>query len=395
MDHLIRNSATTRQSVQREAPPGFQIHRQQNKTAIFLPTNLVEQIQNEASQQEFDEAADEVEAPLEASIAEPAPVTETARVPIFKRELIDRAIMEFKAGDDERYTHNILPTLEDAKREDGYRRTLSGKVTLTHIRDHLQNVVSEMPNLALAADALAAELALAVSSPSNEFRVTPMLLHGAPGIGKTRFVSQLAALLGVGFDKVSMGAASGAFELCGVARGWGTTRPGRIAKLLARGESAAPVILLDEIDKLGSDPRFPVIPTLLDLLEPDSARRFRDECLELEFDASQIIFIATANEIHGLPAPLCSRIRMVEIPPPTVEHRYQIAARIAGGFEDRYGVTFSDDILNRIAENQAIDLRGVQQMLRQAAGRALIESRPIKNDDLGLAVVPQQRMGFL
>ena len=138
-----------------------------------------------------------------------------------------------------------------------------------------------------------------------------------------------------------------------------------------------------------------MIPTLLDLLEPDSARRFRDECLELEFDASQIIFIATANEIHGLPAPLCSRIRMVEIPPPTVEHRYQIAARIAGGFEDRYGVTFSDDILNRIAENQAIDLRGVQQMLRQAAGRALIESRPIKNDDLGLAVVPQQRMGFL
>ena len=201
MDNLIRNSATTRQ-VQGEAPPGFQIHRQQSKTAMFLPTNLVKQMQDEAFRQEFDEAADEVETPLEASIPEPAPVAATSRVPIFKRESIDRAIQELKATDDEKFGHNILPTLEEAKREDGYRRTLSGKVTLTHIRDHLQNVVSEMPNLALAADALAAELALAVSSPSNEFRVTPMLLHGAPGIGKTRFVSQLAALLGVGFDKV-------------------------------------------------------------------------------------------------------------------------------------------------------------------------------------------------
>ena len=268
-------------------------------------------------------------------------------------------------------------------------------MTLSHIRDQLQDLLSEMPNLALAMDALAAELALALSGPSNEFRVTPMLLHGAPGIGKTRFVSQLAAILGVGFDKLSMGAASGAFELCGVSRGWGTTRPGRIAKLLARGESASPVVLLDEIDKMGSDPRFPVIPTLLDLLEPDSAGHFRDECLELEFDASRIIFVATANEIHDIPAPLCSRMRMIEILPPTLEQRFQVASRIAAGFEERYGVTFSKEILGQIAENQDIDLRGVQQILRQAAGRALIENRQITNDDLNLPVEIGQRMGFL
>ena len=394
MDSLISQPSAIRLSGGRDSPPGFAIHRQQGNAAMLLPTDLIKQMQQEAAQQIEDEEAYEEEGALEACISEPAPVSATPLVPIFNRESIDRAIKSLKADGDEK-SGQILPTLEDAKRDDGYRHALSANVTLSHIRDQLQDLLSEMPNLALAMDALAAELALALSGPSNEFRVTPMLLHGAPGIGKTRFVSQLAAILGVGFDKLSMGAASGAFELCGVSRGWGTTRPGRIAKLLARGESASPVVLLDEIDKMGSDPRFPVIPTLLDLLEPDSAGHFRDECLELEFDASRIIFVATANEIHDIPAPLCSRMRMIEILPPTLEQRFQVASRIAAGFEERYGVTFSKEILGQIAENQDIDLRGVQQILRQAAGRALIENRQITNDDLNLPVEIGQRMGFL
>lgn len=394
MDKLITNSAAFRLSEQRDTLPGFQIHRQPGYAKMFLPTHLIKQMQHEASQQVADEEADEKEATIEACIPETATVATTPLFPIFKRESIDQAIKSLKADADEK-SSQILPTLEDAKRGDGYRCALTGNVTLSHIRDHLQNVVSEMPNLALAADALASELALALFGPPNEFRVTPMLLYGAPGIGKTRFVSELAAILGVGFDKLSMGAASGAFELCGVSRGWGTTRPGRIAKLLARGESASPVVLLDEIDKMGSDPRFPVIPTLLDLLEPDSARHFRDECLELEFDASRIIFFATANEIHDIPGPLCSRMRMIEILPPTREQRLQVASRIAAGFEERYGVTFSKEILDQIAENQDIDLRGVQQILRQAAGRALIENRQITSDDLNLPTATGQRMGFL
>ena len=394
MDNLISPPSAIRLSGGREAPPGFQFHRQQGNAAMFLPTVLIKQMTQEAAQQAADEEADEEEATLEACIPEPAEVGATPLIPIFNRESIDRAIKSVKADGDEK-SRQILPTLEDAKRDEGYRQALSGNVMLSHIRDHLQKVVGEMPNFALAADALASELALALSGPSNEFRVTPMLLYGAPGIGKTRFVSQLAAILCVGFDKLSMGAASGGFELCGVSRGWGTTRPGRIAKLLALGESASPVVLLDEIDKVGSDPRFPVIPTLLDLLEPDSARHFRDECLELEFDASRIIFVATANAIHDIPGPLCSRMRMIEILPPTVEQRFQVASRIAGSFEDRYGVTFSEEILSQIAENHGIDLRGVQQILRQAAGRALIEDRQITSDDLNMPDEIGQRMGFL
>lgn len=395
MDKLITNSAAIRLSVQRDTPPGFQVHRQPGNAAILLPTVLIKQMQQEGAQQVADEEEDEEEEfELAACIPEPAQVGATPLIPIFNRESINRAIKSVKADGDEK-SGQILPTLEDAKREDGNRRALTGNLTLSQIRDHLQTVVGEMPNFALAADALASELALALSGPSNEFRVTPILLYGASGIGKTRFVSELAAILGVGFDKVSMGAASGAFELCGVSRGWGTTRPGRIAKLLARGESASPVVLLDEIDKMGSDPRFPVIPTLLDLLEPDSAQRFRDECLELEFDASRIIFVATANEIHDIPGPLCSRMRLIEIQPPTVEQRLQVATRIAGDLEYRYGVTFSEEILNQIAENQGIDLRGVQQILRQAAGRALIENRQISSDDLNMPAGIGQRMGFL
>lgn len=88
-------------------------------------------------------------------------------------------------------------------------------------------------------------------------------------------------------------------------------------------------------------------------------------------------------------------MRLIEIQPPTVEQRLQVATRIAGDLEYRYGVTFSEEILNQIAENQGIDLRGVQQILRQAAGRALIENRQISSDDLNMPAGIGQRMGFL
>lgn len=368
MDNSIRNSSPPRQWPPKYALPGCQIHRQHGNSSLLPSTDPIEQSDREASQQVTDEGADEEQLPLEAGRPELAGSSPIPLIQVFKQASIDREIQAILKGADEK-SSQILPTLKDAQRAKGYRHGLSGKERLSSIRENIQKMVSEMPNFSLAADVLAAELALAVSGPGDEFRVTPILLHGSPGIGKSRFASLLAGALDVGFDKISMGSSSGAFELCGVSRGWGTTRPGRIAKLLARGKSAAPVVVLDEIDKIGSDPRFPVIPTLLDLLERDSARNFRDECLELEFDASRIIFIATANEVHEISGPLLSRMRMIEILPPTPEQRFQVATRIARGYEDRFGIAFSEDFLSVITEKASIDLRGIQQILRLAACR--------------------------
>jgi len=188
-----------------------------------------------------------------------------------------------------------------------------------------------MPNFAEVIDMLVAELALALSGPTEDFRVSAICMNGVPGIGKTRFAREVSCVLDVGFEAVSMGASAG-FELAGVPAGYGNSSAGRIWRLLADGDSACPVVLLDEVDKMGRDERYPNLPTVLDLLEVDSARSFRDEALEARFDTSKIIVLLTANDVDAIPAPLQSRVRMIEIDLPTQEQRREIAGRIATEF---------------------------------------------------------------
>ena len=392
--------AMSRSDQRISVEPGFEFSRRYSQgMGFYIPQSLL-QVDEESSEithssQQSAESADvfpeNVDSSSEAVNSDATP--EILQLPIFDIEKLERAIQQFRDGDSDK-SNKILPTLEAAQVNDGYRSALPSKVKIAEIRQGLNALAAEMPNFASAVDTLGAELALALSGPVSEFRVTPIVLYGAPGVGKTRFASKLSAILNTGFEKVSMGSASGSFELSGVSQGWGTTRPGRIAKILAEREDASPVVLLDELDKAGGDYRFPVLPVLLDLLESDSARQFRDECLELDMDASRIIFIATANDPDLIPDPVRSRVRMIEVEVPTTEQRLQIALLIAGWFEARYDLAFELAILEQMA-GSAIDLRCLQQVMRQAAGRALVEERAIQGDDFDLPNASKTKMGFL
>lgn len=388
-------------------PPGYQHYFPSREWHVLLPTATYDTLATEelVRKEEKREAirmaretlvGDEDGREAIAEAATPAPVNVPfpglPSLPIFDPEAIAGAIERLAKEDKERAARLRL-TLEEAGRYSGRRRLLSPAIP--EMRERLQALGSSMPNFQAAIDLLVGELALAMAGPPETFRVSPIALYGAPGIGKTRFAREVAAILEVGFEAIALGATNGGFELAGVNAGYGNARPGRITRVLAKGEMALPVLLLDEVDKIGGDERYPILPTLLELLEADSARAFRDEALEIRLDASRIVYIATANEAEWIPAPLQSRLRMVEVSAPTAEQRRQIAERLTGEFLT-IGISFPLLALDRLATAD-LDLRALQRLIRETAGRTLAAGRQeVAESDL---VLPAQskpwKVGFL
>jgi len=172
----------------------------------------------------------------------------------------------------------------------------------------LETAQSLFGNLREPIEKLRIDLMLSSAMRAKDFRVRPILLTGQPGVGKTHFALKLAEILGVPMRKWSAGSTQASFQLTGGDSGWRHARPGMIVELLAKGASATPVLVLDEVDKIGADGHYPVTPVLLDLLEPETASTFQDTFLRMAFDASRIIFVLTANDLDAVPAPLCKRV---------------------------------------------------------------------------------------
>jgi ATP-dependent Lon protease len=148
------------------------------------------------------------------------------------------------------------------------------------------------------------------------FESTPILLHGEPGLGKTLLVSELSRLMDLPFYEISMATMTSSFALSGGNVQWAEGAVGFIARSLADSKVANPIFLIDEIDKVHGDARFSPLSPFYSLLEPHSARRFRDEALEIDIDASKVIWIATANDLNRIPDPILSRMRLINIQRP-------------------------------------------------------------------------------
>ena len=180
--------------------------------------------------------------------------------------------------------------LENARLHDGFRRVPDAKKA----GRQLDKTKLQFENLAAPIERLQVDLALASAMNPADFRMTPILLLGDPGIGKTYLAMQLAQALGVNMEKLSAGGAQGGFQLTGSHNSWTGARPGGLFTLLAEGQFATPVVVIDEVDKI-RDSQYPMLPVLLDLFEPHTARCFKDEFFEMQFDASRIIFVLTAK----------------------------------------------------------------------------------------------------
>jgi ATP-dependent Lon protease len=357
---------------------GFSLYRG-NDASLFMPTAIMEELEEQAQAALI--AKSEEEAKRKQVVADEAQ----------KNKQMQQAspagkVAKFKPGarDIEILTRSAMSDLLDNvfRMDSGQKQTakrINDKFDITGNRYRAIPVIKSADILALAAQfenmaepikQLASEVELMNRLPAKDFQITPILLLGGPGIGKTAFAMTLSKTLGVPFKKIN--GAEPSFALSGSHPTWTKAAPGLVMAQLALHNCAAPLFLVDEVDKPSGE-RYPLSSALLNLLEPENAMVFQDEFFQVNLNARHAIWILTANTTEGVGAPLLSRLNVFNIPSPGVQQRKRIIEAELEKLRTRTGadVKAAEGEVMLLAGLANLDLRQINRIVRDGFTAAL------------------------
>ncbi len=234
---------------------------------------------------------------------------------------------------------------------------------------------------------------LAVLKLKGDMKSPIICLYGPPGVGKTSLGKSIAEALGRKYQRVSLGGLRDEAEIRGHRKTYIGAMPGRIVKAIKKAESSNPVFVLDEIDKVTRDSHGDPSSALLEVLDPEQNEQFHDNYLELEYDLSKVLFVATANSLSTIQPALRDRMEIIEISGYTIEEKVKIAQKhllprqLKAHGVGKSKLILSDSMLEKIVDQYTREsgVRGLEKMISKmiryaAKSIALEEEYVIKAD---------------
>lgn len=284
----------------------------------------------------------------------------------------------------------------------GPTRTLKSPAPDWH--EELNSLRENFPNFSQVITTII-EPHLAMMDSGIKHKMPAVLLIGPPGVGKTHFARNLAALMCVPSLFLPMNSETNASALAGSSTFWSNSNPGRLFELLAwgtKGESpvANPLIILDEVDKVTAD-RYDPLAALYSLLEEETASKFEDQSLpDIVFDASNARYILTANDASTIPEPILSRVIQFHIPMPTLLEQREITQSIFRSLIVKLGLEFDSKLCDEIlVDATQLGPRACKLRLNTAigisfaSGHKRLEKESWVKSDVGVAP-KTPKMGF-
>jgi ATP-dependent Lon protease len=342
---------------------------------VQLGTQIQTQVQSEIDkgQREFflrqqlkaiqDELGEEDEQLAEAN--ELRERIEAAGLPEHARKAAERELARLEKLPPAAAEHGVIRTYLEWLVELPWAEETEDNLDIAHAREVLD---ADHYDLEEVKDRILEYLAVRKLNPDSPGPI--LCFAGPPGVGKTSLGKSIAKALGREFERISVGGVRDEAEIRGHRRTYIGAMPGTIVRALRDAGTRNPVFMIDEIDKMGADFRGDPASAMLEVLDPAQNDSFRDHYLDLEFDLSDVVFIATANILDTIPSPLLDRMETIELAGYTVEEKRHIARRYlvprqikANGLKPSQ-IEFADAALTAIVEEYTREA-GVRNLERQ------------------------------